>query len=232
MPHEPQQEAPPTPEEEKITIDKKTHDRLFAQSRILRGVQGELADLRAKLAQQGVRKEIVEAQVPNADDLDKLAEKDWKAAVRQIVRAESQAVIAEERKRQEESAVITESRQAQEKNAQAVLSKHPELDDPTSEKAQIWQQILSENPRWVQSPDGPLLVMYRMEEVLRGKGYVVDKKPETRRVADTSLRPSRPVAPTGKVVLTREQREFCDNNGISYEEYAKTLRMQETGVSL
>ena len=120
-----------------------------------------------------------------------------------------------------------------EKNSQEVISRHPELEDTASEKTQIFQDILNNNPRWRSSPDGPLLTMYGMERELRKRGYDVEgtikekvenEKERVVRATATSLSASRATTTGNKIVLTREQKEFCDQNGVSYEDYARTLK--------
>jgi hypothetical protein len=80
--------------------------------------------------------------------------------------------------------------------------------------------------------------MYAMEDELRKKGYDIDGrvtekvKEETSRLMKanvSSLPSSRPSAPSNKITLTKEQREFCDENGLSYETYARTLQKQKAG---
>lgn len=212
-------------------------NKVYAHDRILSNVQKSIEELKNIMLSNA--SSISPAQEEKLDELDKLAQTDWKAAVSKIVEARTHEILDKERKQIETQKVQEESSQIMEKNATFVTSKHAELNDATSEKAQIFQEVLNNNPRWRTSPDGPLLTMYAMEDELRKRGYQVDgvaeKKPEANRVIPASGLPSsRPVNTGNKIVLTREQREFCEQNGLSYEDYARTLRKsgEREGISI
>ena len=200
-------------------------NKLYAQDRIITRLQQQVESFTKPQTQ------TTETQVQ--DDLDKLAQTDWKAAVRKLASQEAQEII---RKQNEQINLqqqqIYES-QVLEQSAQSALSRHPELNDNTSEKSQIWFNTLNNNPRWRTSPDGPLLTMYEMENELRKRGYDIDgeikKRVETEteritRTLGTSLPSSTISTPGNKIVLTKEQKEFCDLNGMKYEDYARTLQ--------
>lgn len=206
-------------------------NKVYAHDRILSNVQKSIEELKDLMVKNSNASTVTYEQETKLDELDELAQKDWKAAVGKIAEVRVQEILANERKaieatsRQEGEAFLMEE------NSKVVLSKHTELSDETSEKSQLFQDILSQNPRWRTSPDGPLLTMYKMEDELRKRGYVIDNphKPDTEaerigRITATSLPASRSSSTNNKVILTREQREFCEQNGIGYEDYARTLR--------
>ena len=218
--------------EEKPESEKSWRNKVYAQDRIVNRLQKEIDELKTKVKEEPSSQEKTKA-VSELDEIDKLAQSDWKSAVRKLASVEARNIIQAERKNLEEQKSQEEVSILMEKNSESVLAKHSELNDTESEKSQIFQEILNKNPRWRTSPDGPLLTMYEMESELRKRGYDVDGvikdkvESERERVVKanaSSLPSSHSKASSGKIVLTREQREFCDLNGVSYEDYARTLK--------
>lgn len=202
-------------------------NKVYAQDRIIKNLQQEIEALKLRPS--------AETKEPEADldELDKLAQKDWKAAVAKIAEEKTKAILKDEKKQLDEFRNREEVSQLMEKSSQAALSQHPELEDSSSEKSQIFQNILNNNPRWRSSPDGPLLTMYEMEKELRKRGYDVDgtitekvesEKERVIKASASALPASRATIGGNKIVLTREQKEFCDQNGVNYEDYARTLK--------
>jgi hypothetical protein len=212
------------------TDDQSWRNKVFAQDRIIQKMSREIEEMRQKVVSEpSSTKQEVNTEL---DEIDKLAQTDWKAAVNKLAERKAREILNDEKKHIEEQQEKIQVRTTMEANAQNVVSKHPELNEDGSEKSVIFQSILSNNPRWRTSPDGPLLVMYEMENELRKRGYDVEGKTgeivknEVSRIArasSTSLPTSRRIASTNKIILTREQRDFCDQNGMSYEDYARTL---------
>ena len=209
-------------------------NKVYAQDRIISKLQRELEEIRQT-------KQTAPEPEPALDELDQLAQKDWKLAVKKLAQEEAKKLYSEEQHKIQRQAQETEFKGLLQTNEEKVLSRYPELNDSASEHSQIWFEILNKNPRWRASPDGPILVMREMEDVLRGKGYDIDGsrskavESERKRLASaqaTTLETSR-ATPSNKVILSKEQREFCDTNGITYETYARTLRKTgERGVEL
>jgi hypothetical protein len=207
--------------------EKSFRNKVYAQDRIISKMQRDHDELLEKyktLEQKTIQPSISAEQ----DDIDRLAQTDWKGAVRELAKREAQQIVQKERTKIAEESSQIEVQQLLDKNAEFVVSKHGELNDPNSEKSQIYQDILNENPRWRTNPDGPLLVMYEMENELRKKGYKIDDTVENNdearltRARANSLPPSKP-SNSNKFVLTKEQKEFCDEQNIPYNEYAKTV---------
>jgi hypothetical protein len=234
-----------TPKEETVVQEKKEEEKkperkqdpltnkVYAHDRILTNVQKSIEELKNIMLQNSPSSNITREQESQLDELDKLAQTDWKAAVGRIAEEKFKQLSTVEKQQIKEATQQQETAQLMEKNSQFVVSRHPELEDETSEKSQLYQSILKNNPRLITSPDGPLLVMYEMETELRKQGYDVDGNIKTRveaekeritRVTASTLPSSRVTVTGNKIVLTREQREFCDQNGISYEDYARTLK--------
>ena len=223
---------------------------MFAQDRIITSLRRTLEEQTGLLRETAktiaeIRKEreaaVLLGRAPangQEDDVDKLVKEGrWKDGVKLIVsQSISQATQAQRdelaKQKQEE-----EVRVAQQANIGRVLQRHPELDDNSSEKWQVFDAILAENPRWRNSPDGPLLAMYQMEERMNlARTPVAPAKPGAPvvvrpgvPVGSPSLPPARPAAPSNKVVLTAEQKSFCDDNQIPYEDYAKSLGFVSRG---
>lgn len=221
-------------EEKKPVKQDPLTNKVYAHDRILANVQRSIEELKNIMLQNTPSSTITQEQETKLDELDQLAQTDWKAAVGKIAETRAREILSNERKQIEQVREQEEIAQLIEKNSQLVLSRHSELEDATSEKSQIFQNILNNNARWRTSPDGPLLTMYKMEDELRKRGYDVDGSIKTKveaetervtRIAAFTLPTSKTTsASDNKIVLTREQREFCDQNGISYEEYARTLK--------
>ena len=219
-------------------------NKVYAHDRILSNVQRSIEELKNIMLSSSPSSTITQEQEQNLDELDKLAQKDWKAAVNKVAEAKFNELRNAERIQIGEEQKNLETAQVMEQNSQTVLSRYPDLNNADSEQAQIFQSILNNNPRWRTSPDGPLLTMYAMEGELRKRGYDVDgsikENVETEtnkliRKTAASLPSSRTVTTTGnKIVLSREQKEFCDGNGIRYEDYARTLKRsgEKEGISI
>ena len=218
-----EQETPETVQEIEKKPEPKPEDSLrnkvYAQDRIISKQQREIELLKSARPVEKEPEPIVEL-----DELDKIAQKDWKLAVRKLAAEEARNVVQSEKQRLDLARTQETVSVRQEQNSQAVLARHPELFDNASEKSQIFQSILDKNPEWRTSPDGPLLVMYQMEDELRKSGVETDEPGRLKRVTSISLPVSKIVPSNNKIVLTREQKEFCDQNGVSYEDYARTLK--------
>lgn len=217
-------------EKPKVDGEQSWKNKVFAQDRIINKLNREIEEIRQKVVvEPSSTKQVVDTEL---DEIDRLAQTDWKAAVNKLAERKAREILDNEKVHIQEQQERLQVQNTMETNSQAVISKHPELNEEGSEKSEIFQSILSNNPRWRTSPDGPLLVMYEMENELRKRGYDIEgnvtqkvEKEVSRitRASASSLPSSRHTPSTNKIVLTREQREFCDQNGMSYEDYARTL---------
>ena len=218
-------------EKPKSSVDDQSwRNKVYAQDRIIQKMSSEIEKMRQRVASEpSPTKAEVNTEL---DEIDKLAQTDWKAAVNKLAERKAREILDNEKLHIQEQQERLQVQNTMETNSRAVVAKHPELNEADSEKSLIFQSILCANPRWRTSPDGPLLVMYEMENELRKRGYDIEgnvtqkvEKEVSRftRASASSLPTSRQTTSTNKIVLTREQREFCDNNGMSYEDYARTL---------
>jgi len=174
------------------------------------------------------------------DKWDQLVETNWKEAVKGLA---SEAY--EEKKRLETEIQKQQFMQQKFNNTlfqsqKTVLEKYPDLNDPSSELAQKFVKVLENNQDWKYESNGPLLTMYRMEEELRQEGKldqytkkIVDKEVARQaRVGATSAPHSSVVSKSESNVLTKEEKELCDFNGIAYDGYLamKKAQRKEEGV--
>ena len=222
------------PEVKEVPKQDPFKNKVYAQDRIIEKQNKKIAELESKI-------EIKEPGPEPLDDLDKEAQTDWKSAVSKLAAREAKKIYEENQKQIQIKSQETERAQILQSNEQKVLSKYPELNEQTSEHTQIWFDVLNKNPRWRTSPEGPILVMREMEDVLRSKGYDIDGRAtkEVKQERDRLIRANATSldtprnTPSNKVILSKEQREFCDINGLSYEEYARTLKKSgERGLEL
>lgn len=213
-------------------------NKIFAHDRILEKIQRDVEEM--KKQPSGVFGKVDPGK--ELDEADKLAQSgDWKGAVRIVSALETKKIIEAQKKEADKVAEAEEIKVQMDNNVEKVMSIWPEVGDPASEVSQIFQRILSKNPRWKHSPDGPLLTLNETERELRRLGYDVDSRyaggekvksgteKKNEKVPDASLPPSNQVSSQSKVVLTKEQRDFCDAHGVSYTEYASSLK-RSSGV--
>lgn len=195
-------------------------------------------------------------QIQGLDDpqLESLVKTDWKLGVRKVAELVANDIVNKQLKvsKETETARVEAEKREQERmltlqaNVNIVASRHPEVDnDPTSEKAQIFQEVLDNDPQLRSRTDGPLVAMTRMEDELvrrHGPGALFTARnpgnppaqplPGARPPArpNPSLPPSRPVLPNQqRVVLTKEDRAFCDENKIPYADFARSQQALKAG---
>lgn len=211
---------------------RKANAAFFAEQR---KIQSMLERLEAGLKP----KEIVRETPP--DEWDEKVQKNWKGTVEELADARAEAkfkALREAEKAQE--ALEREQRETTDllgKNKIAVMQRHPELDDPTSEKAQVFQSVITRNPSYLTNPYGPVLAMRDMEDELRSQGKFVDEptkravETEVQRLARTNgtgIPKGNGSASANKVVLTKEERQYCDDHKIKYESFASTKQKLST----
>ena len=181
------------------------------------------------------------------DEIDQLAQKDWKAAVKKLGADEAKRVLDEERaqkealaKQQDQVAILNASRAK-------VASKY-NLEDENSEEYKLYTEAMNENPQFLSNPYGPELTMYEMEKKMRSKGL---KLPEERqdfnnevdletqrreRIGAGGATPPGSAGGSGKVTLTTQQVQFARENNIPLEAMAKMAKLQasdyQEGVSV
>jgi len=169
----------------------------------------------------------------NKAEWDALARQDWQVAV------EMKSVI----KSREEYANYKRSEQfavKMEESKQKALERHPELNDPQSEKSKIFLEVLAKNPQYYQDPRGPIHAVRDMEDEMEARGFTREQIFESKKVAaqNETTRNNRaaltgggrmPVTQGRTVQLTKDDLEFCKNNDLDPKDYAKEKLALETG---
>lgn len=231
-----------TPEEkeaEKLTkindqLEKlgKTVNYLSANRRHEDGLSKKVDEIYEKLNTKEPDPEPVEM-----DELDQIAQKDWKKGVGMIVEQVFEK-REKERKESENTSKIQEYNSGiLERSKDKVRDRHPEIEsDPTSDKARIFKKILAENPDYINNPRGPELAMRDMEEELRNNGVIdpntnrlIEKEADRRtRIVKTNVSKDNAVS-ENKITLTKDDQEFCKLNNIPYDEFAKNKKTLSGG---
>lgn len=165
-------------------------------------------------------------------DLDAIAEKDWKQAVKILAKE-----VLEEREttRKVETEKQTIDRILEESKTK-VMSKHPELSDPESSKAKEFLKVLEENPDFRTNPRGPLLAAYEMENRLKTSDTIESKEPKVpnqgkeARSRASSVPAGTSAGTKSTPTLSKADIDFCRLNDINPENYKKYKGMRETTV--
>ena len=173
---------------------------------------------------------------PSDDPYDELVNKDWKLAVRQLAREEAEAKIREEKENSYKLTLEQQKVNLLEESKKKVMSKYPELEDPSSDLTKKYISILNKNQDYLRNDRGPLLAMRDMEDELRDEGRldevtkrVVEKEVNRQVRTGAATLPRSTTNSLGKntVMLSKEQRELCDNNNIRYEDYGRMLKLSQ-----
>jgi len=174
-----------------------------------------------------VKSEVTPGIPATDEEWDDLADKDWKKAVdlRSIQNAKS--IMSQQQAATKADSTLGEAKQK-------VLATHPELNDNASEKARIYLQILDDNPDYLAQPKGPLYAMRDMEDYMENTlGYKRKdiRSAERAGAKREASRQHRIVLNKGagrtnegssnKVVISKDEMEFCKFQGIDPKEYAK-----------
>lgn len=233
-PLKPKQEASKTPNEDYSKLKNRQLWLERQQEKMLREYQ-KLAE-----AYQVSRQEsTVQRDKQNVDEIDEIAQKDWKLGVKKVVEKDIEAKVQEILEKRDEALKAVQRQAALEseleKSKQQVLSKYPQLETDDSEEASLYRNVINEDSTLLSNIHGPEIAMYRMEERMRQMGKtpptikpIVDREVNRLVRAGASSVVGRQASPNGKITLTREQKEFCDHYKIPYEQYAKNLKAQET----
>jgi len=171
---------------------------------------------------------IVPAGTPKTDEeWDALAQKDWKKAVDLRSIQNAQSIIKEQKATSKADATLDASKQN-------VLAVHPELNDNNSEKARIYVNILNDNPDYLTQPKGPLYAMRDMEDYMENtlgykrkdirtaeKAGIQKEKTRQNRIVLNKGSGRTSVGSGNKVVIGKDELEFCKFHEIDPKEYAK-----------
>lgn len=177
---------------------------------------------------------------PNSDDpktwtedqWDALAKSDWKKAVdlRSSIQAEDR--ITKNKQSADFNRVLEDSKHS-------VLTRHPELNDPSSEKSKIYRNIVTANPEYTVQKKGPLTAMYEMEEYMeKNMGYkredivkaeLSGRQAEADRHSRIQLTSTQGhnITEGSKVTITKDELDFCKLQGIDPKVYATNKKRLE-----
>lgn len=179
---------------------------------------------------------IQQTPKPEPTEWDQKLQKDWKGTVEELAEARLEAKLKE---REEKARIESEKQrtmQLLEDNKRKVLERHQELNDETSQKANIYRDVLTKHPEYLANPFGPVLAMRDMEDELKSMGIIDEPtKSVVQKEVARQVRTNGAVIPKGtstntkSITLTKEQKEFCDANGIAYEAYVKNIKRQSNG---
>lgn len=247
------EEAPDTPSSVTVDLDKKPDQKpdvpkeapkpnqdysklnntIAYQTRQLEKAMRELAEVRSQLNSRPQT-----AQPQSQDEIDQIAEKDWKLGVKKVVEKDIEAKVQEILEKRDAAIKEVQQRSASEaeleKSKQRVLQKYPTVEEQGSEEQRIYLQVINEDQSLLRNIHGPEIAMYRMEERLRDMGRtpqsvkpIVDREVNRLARAGASSVVGRQASPNGKITLTKDQKEFCDHYSIPYDQYAKNLKAQD-----
>lgn len=211
----------------------KLHNTIAYQTRQLEKAMRELQEMRTQLNSRPAPKD--EPQ----DEIDEIAQKDWKLGVKKVVLPEIEAKVQEILEKRDqavrEAQMKTAKLESLEKSKQRVLEEYPEIEQEGSEINRLYIEVINEDQSLLSEPNGPELAMSRMERKLRALGRtpqsmkpVIDKEVNRLARAGASSVVGKQASPNGKVTLTNDQKAFCDHYSIPYEQYAKNLKSQDS----
>lgn len=219
-----------------VTVDdlQKIQKQLNGVSQTIRHVRdipSQIEEIKKSISQN---KGLTSVEKKEAkDELDEMLEKgDWRTPVERLAEKRFNELMAD-RERQTQ----TENQRQQklnllESNKSAVRQKYPEIDEQDSEIAKRYQKVLYEKPHYLSSEFGPVLAMRDMEDELRADGRLdefsrqaVEKEVIRKTRAGAGGLPATSAQSTGsKIMLTSQQKEFCDSHNIKYQDYGKIAR--------
>ena len=234
-PDQTQEKSTQTKESDRFSEDlKKLHNTIAYQTRQLERAMREMEELkRVRNFEEPKKTEIPKEDL---DEIDIIAQKDWKLGVKKVVEKDIESTISfilEKRKLEETKKFEQQNLYQQlEKSKQVVLSKYPKIEDEETEESNIYRQVINEDPSILKNVNGPEIAMYRMEERLKLMGKtpagvrpMIDKEVSRLVRAGVSSVVGKQINSNGKITLTKEQKEFCDHYSIPYEQYAKNLKL-------
>ena len=218
------------PEELQETL-RKSNAAFFAEQR---KIQATLERLESSLKPKETPREVP------IDEWDLKVQKNWKGTVEELADARAEAKyrqmrekeISEQKLQEEQTRTLT----LLDNNKRTVMQRHPELEDPTSDKSRTFQDVISRNPDYLTNPFGPVLAMRDMEEELRSQGKMDEP---VRKMVENEVqrraRTSATVVPNGngngqvnKIILTKDEKQYCDDHKIKYESFAATKHKLST----
>lgn len=195
----------------------------------------QFQEISRKIDSLGVQRPAPMKPEAEKDEWDKKVETNWKGTVEELAELKFQEMMSRREALEQQRAAQQQKITILEQSKQKVIERYPEIQDPDSEIAKKYMKILNQNQDYLRNDRGPELAMAALENEFRSEGRLdeiskraVEKEVNRQvRTAVTTLPRSTNGSSPNKVMLTKEQREFCDNAGMKYENYAKMLKKQE-----
>lgn len=166
------------------------------------------------------------------DEYDKLVEKDWKGAVRKLAQEEAKALRQADREAEAKQRMAAQQLSILEQSKKTVVDRYPQLSDENSEISHKYREVVQKHPEYLSNEFGPELAMRSMEDELRSEGRldefskkIVDKEIERRTRVGAASVPKASSPNSGKAILTKEDKEFCDFNGIKYDVFLRNKKV-------
>lgn len=178
------------------------------------------------------------------NEIDKAAERDWQEGVRLVIRDEYKQISEQQRIENEKAQKVQSDQAVMQVNQRYVADTYPDLSDDKSSTTKIYLEACNElagvDANFYGNPYGPIAAMRKMEEKMRIQGIPL---PGVKEQADTevarrartgaaSMTPAKPAGSKGKYTLNAEQKAFCDQNNIPYDQYAVNASKLDRGESL
>lgn len=214
---------------------KQTEDRLHGAQRINERLQKE----NNLLKQQQPPPSITPAPTIDAKDpwsgIQDGAQ--WKNEIERVAEAKAAEKLAAYQAEQQRQAQLNQFHAVRQQCIDQVAARYPQLhpetgqeDDPISH---AYQHVVDQHPDLFHDAYGPLAAMAIMEAELKSSptaSPTPSANPRSRS-AQTGLPTPRPAPPQPvRLVLTREQKAFCDRHNMKYDEYLRTAAALEQGA--
>lgn len=211
----------------------KLQNTIAYQTRQLEKAMRELASTKEEIA--ALRKErSVPSTSQTQDEIDEIAQRDWKMGVKKVVEKDIEAKVQEIISKREQAMQEVQRRSAMEseleKSKQRVLDRYPEIEDSNTEESRLYRDVINEDNSLLSNIHGPEIAMYRMEEKLRLTGRVPSSvQPVINREAQRLARVGASsvvgrTAATKSLELSKDQKEFCKHHNIPEETYKQHLK--------
>lgn len=214
---------------------KKLHRRMEYQSRQFERAMEELRNIATKIQTSPAPSPAPKEEV---DDVDVIAQQDWKKGVKMVVTPEIEktvkAILDQERQEFARTQQQSATEQIRQKSITTVREAHPEVEDEDSEFSQAYIRVLSEDRNLLSNPLGPELAMARAERLLKNDGRIkTETNVETNservaRVRSAYVPQGAKPSGEGRIILTAEEKKICDEKGIKYADYTKMRGMTST----
>lgn len=173
------------------------------------------------------------------EEVERVAQTDWRKAVDMRAERIAEKKMEERWKAEEEKRRQEELRQRasmiEQKGRQKVLDEFPDIMDESTPEFKAYMEVynreVNDDPMFMYNPRKHELILPELREKVKGSGAQSNPEIERlKRVAASSMSPSRPNASSNKIMLTQQEIEMCKRSGIPIESYAKTKKLGQAGL--